>query len=82
MRAHRERLLKILAPLGSDKPGERDAAKAVVPNLNVTGWYDHCNNSIELHTMIREHGGSEVARSGWFATSSPATVTRPESSPG
>jgi hypothetical protein len=25
---------------------------------------------------------SEVARSGWFATSSPATVTRPESSPG
>src|SRR3569623_300929 len=36
------------------------ASKA--PNLNVCGWYDHCNGSIDLHTEIAEHGGSETAR--------------------
>ncbi|MEQ8786478.1 MAG: CocE/NonD family hydrolase [Pirellulaceae bacterium] len=41
---------------------DRDAQKTVVPNLNVCGWYDHCNGSIDLHTAIAEHGASPLAR--------------------
>jgi putative CocE/NonD family hydrolase len=41
---------------------EADAAKTIVPNLNVCGWYDHCNGSIDLHTAIVKSGGSESAR--------------------
>jgi uncharacterized protein len=41
---------------------ELDAAKTVVPNLNVCGWYDHCNGSIDLHVAIARHGASDVAR--------------------
>jgi putative CocE/NonD family hydrolase len=39
-----------------------DAARTTVPNLNVCGWYDHCNGSIDLHTAIAETGASELAR--------------------
>src|SRR5262249_10286060 len=41
---------------------EADAARTVVPNLNVCGWYDHCNGSIDLHTAIVKSGGSDAAR--------------------
>lgn len=35
-----------------------------VPNLDIVGWYDHCNDSIDLHrTMVRE-GRTETARAG------------------
>ncbi len=41
---------------------DKDAAKTLVPNLNVCGWYDHCNGSIDLHTAIASNGGSDEAR--------------------
>lgn len=41
---------------------DADAAQTAVPNLNVCGWYDHCNGSIDLHTAIVERGYSETAR--------------------
>ncbi|MDQ3625069.1 MAG: CocE/NonD family hydrolase, partial [Verrucomicrobiota bacterium] len=35
-----------------------------VPNLDIVGWFDHCNDSIELHqTMVRQ-GRTENARTG------------------
>ncbi|MCA9062519.1 MAG: CocE/NonD family hydrolase [Planctomycetaceae bacterium] len=40
----------------------RDAEKTTVPNLNVCGWYDHCNGSIDLHQAISENGGSFHAK--------------------
>src|SRR5207247_2564853 len=41
---------------------DQDAARTLVPNLNVCGWYDHCNGSIELHRAISTQGGNELAR--------------------
>jgi putative CocE/NonD family hydrolase len=41
---------------------DADAAQTIVPNLNLCGWYDHCNGSIDLHTAIVERGGSDIAR--------------------
>jgi putative CocE/NonD family hydrolase len=38
------------------------AARATAPNLNVCGWYDHCNGSIDLHTAIVDQGATERAR--------------------
>jgi putative CocE/NonD family hydrolase len=38
------------------------AARSTAPNLNVCGWYDHCNGSIDLHTAIVAHGATEKAR--------------------
>ena len=40
----------------------RDAASTIVPNLNVCGWYDHCNGSIDLHRTIAAKGGSFSAK--------------------
>jgi len=41
---------------------ERDAEKALVPNLNVCGWYDHCNGSIDLHLAIASRGANFHAK--------------------
>src|SRR5207247_1993552 len=41
---------------------DREASRTVVPNLNVCGWYDHCNGSIDLHGAITKVGASAVAR--------------------
>lgn len=41
---------------------DEEAARATVPNLNVCGWYDHCNGSIDLHTAIATRGATEAAR--------------------
>lgn len=41
---------------------DEEAARATAPNLNVCGWYDHCNGSIDLHTAIVTRGASETAR--------------------
>lgn len=38
--------------------------EVAVPNLNVVGWYDHCNDSIELHQTIARDGKTAVARQG------------------
>jgi putative CocE/NonD family hydrolase len=35
-----------------------------VPNLNVVGWYDHCNDSIELHQALVRDGMTKSARNG------------------
>lgn len=40
----------------------RDAANTAVPNLNVCGWYDHCNGSIDLHVAIAERGATDRSR--------------------
>lgn len=39
-------------------------AQIVVPNLNVIGWWDHCNGHLLLDQAIRNEGGSEAARTG------------------
>lgn len=41
---------------------DRDAAQSLTPNLNVCGWYDHCNGSIDLHSAITEHGGTALVK--------------------
>ena len=38
--------------------------EVAVPNLNVVGWYDHCNDSIELHQAITRDGRTAAARQG------------------
>ncbi|QDT25648.1 Cocaine esterase [Gimesia panareensis] len=35
-----------------------------VPNLNIIGWWDHCNGDLMLDRAIRSEGGSKVARNG------------------
>ena len=35
-----------------------------VPNLNVIGWYDHCNGDLLLDRAIRTQAATEVARKG------------------
>ena len=39
--------------------GCRDIA---VPNLDIVGWYDHCNGSIDLHRTMRQQGKTKLAR--------------------
>lgn len=42
-----------------------EAAKQItVPNLDVIGWYDHCNGDMLLHRTISGEGGTEAARKG------------------
>jgi putative CocE/NonD family hydrolase len=47
-------------------PWKLDAgvSKITVPNLNVIGWWDHCNGGLLLDRAIRADGGSETARKG------------------
>jgi putative CocE/NonD family hydrolase len=35
-----------------------------VPNLDIVGWFDHCNGSIEMHQAMRQVGKTEAARNG------------------
>jgi hypothetical protein len=35
-----------------------------VPNLDIVGWFDHCNDGIELHQAMRRLGKTETARRG------------------
>lgn len=35
-----------------------------VPNLDIVGWFDHCNDSIEFHQTMRRTGRTEAARNG------------------
>ncbi len=41
--------------------GCRDVA---VPNFDVVGWFDHCNDGIELHQAMVREGKTDVARKG------------------
>ena len=34
------------------------------PNLDIVGWFDHCNDGIELHQAMRRVGKTEAARNG------------------
>jgi putative CocE/NonD family hydrolase len=38
--------------------------EVAVPNLDVVGWFDHCNDGIELHQAMRRVGMTEAARNG------------------
>ncbi|MFO1486280.1 MAG: CocE/NonD family hydrolase [Verrucomicrobiaceae bacterium] len=35
-----------------------------VPNLDICGWFDHCNDGIEMHQAMRRIGKTETARNG------------------
>ena len=35
-----------------------------VPNLDIVGWFDHCNDGIEIHRAMRRVGKTEAARNG------------------
>lgn len=35
-----------------------------VPNLDICGWFDHCNDGIEMHQAMRRVGKTEAARTG------------------
>jgi len=35
-----------------------------VPNLHITGWYDHCNPCLDHFTGMVAHGRTELARKG------------------
>lgn len=35
-----------------------------VPNLDICGWFDHCNDGIEIHRAMRRAGMTETARTG------------------
>lgn len=39
-------------------------AEISVPNLDICGWFDHCNDGIEMHQAMRRVGKTEVAREG------------------
>lgn len=39
-------------------------AEVSVPNLDICGWFDHCNDGIEMHMAMRRVGKTEVARNG------------------
>ncbi len=41
-----------------------DVPNITVPNLNVIGWWDHCNGHLLLDQTIRAEAASETARSG------------------
>jgi len=41
--------------------GCRDIA---VPNLDIIGWFDHCNGSIDLHQAMIKKGRTKAARQG------------------
>ncbi|MBT7864298.1 MAG: CocE/NonD family hydrolase, partial [Gemmatimonadetes bacterium] len=39
-------------------------AQVEVPNLDFSGWYDHCNDTVHHLRLMQENGGSEQARTG------------------
>jgi len=43
---------------------QEDAKQIEVPNLNLIGWYDHCNGNMLLDRTIMNESASETARTG------------------
>lgn len=43
---------------------QKSVDQITVPNLNIIGWWDHCNGDLMLDRAIRSEGGSKVARKG------------------
>lgn len=41
-----------------------NCAEISVPNLDICGWFDHCNDGIEMHQAMRRVGKTETARNG------------------
>ncbi len=47
-------------------PWQLDKAcrEVAVPNLDIVGWFDHCNGSIDLHRAMIKQGRTKSARDG------------------
>ncbi|MCK5922918.1 MAG: CocE/NonD family hydrolase [Methylococcales bacterium] len=43
---------------------QKDVHKVTVPNLNVIGWFDHCNADMMLDKAIFSEGKTDAARKG------------------
>jgi len=43
---------------------DKGCTRITVPNQNFTGWYDHCNGTIDLHRAMVRHGSTPTARKG------------------
>jgi len=41
---------------------DEDCHEVEVPNLDVVGWYDHCNGDLRLYRAIASQGKTETAR--------------------
>ena len=41
---------------------DADAKNVTVPNLDVVGWYDHCNGNLDMYKTISSQGKSKLAR--------------------
>ncbi|MEW6305202.1 MAG: CocE/NonD family hydrolase [Verrucomicrobiota bacterium] len=41
---------------------DKTCTDIAVPNLDIVGWYDHCNGSIELFQKMRQAGKTKAAR--------------------
>jgi putative CocE/NonD family hydrolase len=43
---------------------DRGCSKIAVPNLDIVGWYDHCNGDMLLYRTLAQEGKTETARRG------------------
>ena len=43
---------------------DKDVKDITIPNLDVVGWYDHCNGDMLLNQAMMSASGSSVARTG------------------
>ncbi len=43
---------------------DKGCKEIAVPNLDIIGWFDHCNGSIDLHQAMVKHGRTKAARLG------------------
>jgi len=43
---------------------DKGCKEIAVPNLDIIGWADHCNGSIDLHQAMVKHGRTRSARQG------------------
>ncbi len=43
---------------------QKDVPQVTVPNLNIIGWFDHCNGNMMLDKAIFSKGKTEIARTG------------------
>lgn len=43
---------------------DKGCRRIAVPNLDIIGWFDHCNGSIDLHQAMIKQGRTKAARQG------------------
>ena len=41
---------------------DKGCPEITVPNLDIVGWFDHCNGSMALHHAMIQHGKTKLAR--------------------